>query len=432
MMRTESHWIETRRRGGVYVAVLSVSLLVTIIAIGGLAASRSLARGLDAGRHHLAARRLAESGVDMVRATMAREFNWRTERGSGRWLDKAPINQGVVTVDVNAGSDELDPAEVVATAMVGGSLHAYSVTMQAEQMTPDALSYGLFAGGRIGFSSAIVAGSSGLGIGANGSTLAAVSTIGPRVATGGTAGGATYLGGTATLQAARSMPDADQVFTEYVNRGTWIPLTALTGSVGVRTLENVLLSPTQNPFGSTNPDGIYILDAGGATVRIRNCRIIGTLVILAPGPGSEVDGEVTWEPVNQLDPALLVRGDFLIEIVDSNLREGRNGIGNLNPSGAPYPFPNGQFNTTITDQFASEIAGLVYVSGDLTIRNKARITAVIAGGNVAVEGVLTLAYDSILTSSPPAGFTRVLMRPLLGSAAPATADIDAVQAEGTE
>ena len=50
-------------------------------------------------------------------------------------------------------------------------------------------------------------------------------------------------------------------------------------------MDRVLLSPTSNPYGTPNASGIYIINCNNQNVTIGPCRIVGTLVLLVPGPG---------------------------------------------------------------------------------------------------------------------------------------------------
>ena len=46
----------------------------------------------------------------------------------------------------------------------------------------------------------------------------------------------------------------------------------------LRTGCNAVLSPGNNPYGATDPAGIYVIDCAGATIRIRYSRINARIV----------------------------------------------------------------------------------------------------------------------------------------------------------
>jgi len=85
---------------------------------------------------------------------------------------------------------------------------------------------------------------------------------------------------------------------------------------------------------------------------------------------------------------------------------------NFNPPGAPYPWPNGTTNATIStsDSYPSQISGLIYFSGDILIKGTSSIGMVMTGGNANVNScTITPNYDSTFSQNPPPGFYDVPM-----------------------
>ncbi len=185
-----------------------------------------------------------------------------------------------------------------------------------------------------------------------------------------------------------------------------------------RTIEHVLLSPTNNPFGETNPDGIYVIDMQGSKIIIRNCRIYGTLVLIDPKNGSKIGDKfaVSMEPAVPHYPTLIVSGgDVEFNPSGQGLVEGALGV-NLNPEGAPF-YPVGSDND-IDDTFSSGIKGMIFSSHKLKFKiNNSIDGAIMSHKNVEIRDTFDLKYDSRYYRNPPPGFSGPEeIRLLLGSA----------------
>jgi len=401
------------RRGGVYVAVLGVAVMVTVMGMGGLAASRAIATGLEAGAEQIKARRAAEAGLAMARVIMETDPAWRTSRGSGVWFHNMGTGGGQASVEVSGENDEGDPVELVVVGASGTSRHVMKLELEARVAAAECLQYAVFAGGNVSITGATVM-PSAAAIGANGSVSAVLSTVSAAVDAGGIVTGGVYLSTTRAGVAAKTVPEAVRMVGEYVQRGTAIAVSSLPMSSGRRLMRRVLLGPGHNPFGAANAEGIYVVHAQGEVIEICDVRIVGTLVLLDPGAGSLVSGSVAWEPMENTMPALVVRGDLRLELSASAIEEGKKGIGNLNPSGVGYPYPLGASNSTTSDLFASRIDGLVMVTGRLSVKTSLTARALLALGDIDIEESLTLAYDPVLRTSPPPGTMRELMTPAVG------------------
>jgi len=186
-------------------------------------------------------------------------------------------------------------------------------------------------------------------------------------------------------------------------------------------MDRILLSPTSNPYGPTNPSGIYILNCNSQNVTIGCCRIVGTLVLIGAGSNSTIQGPITWEPAMPGYPALL--SDSSIAISFSNgtgLSESTYGI-NFNPAGTLYPFVGGTTNVTASDGFPSVINGLVYSGGNLTLLSPTAPTfngcLVTAGQLVLNATSVNIIYGNASCVIPPPGFSASLpaLYPVPGS-----------------
>jgi hypothetical protein len=185
-----------------------------------------------------------------------------------------------------------------------------------------------------------------------------------------------------------------------------------------RTIHNQVLSPDNNPFGSTtNPRGIYVINLSNEKVFIKNSRIVGTLVLINPNAGSEIGGgsAINWEPAVPGYPALLVDNeDVTINPGNGGLNESASQI-NFNPLGTPY---QGDADADQTDTYASEIKGLIYGTKKVKLKNQPVITgAIIAHDEIEISDTLNLTWNSTYLTNPPPGFQDSdSVRILLGSA----------------
>lgn len=167
----------------------------------------------------------------------------------------------------------------------------------------------------------------------------------------------------------------------------------------------MVISPASNPYPpyNTNGQGIYVLDCAGIDITISTTRIVGTLVLLNPGPNSQIHTAVNWEPAVVNYPALLVSGGMAIRFQAGTFQE-TSLSGSLNPPGTPY---NGVEDTDTDDTYPSVIKGLVYVSGALTIpaQDPAFDGVLLAGVGLTADAILNLTYQPIFLNNPPPGFS---------------------------
>jgi hypothetical protein len=187
---------------------------------------------------------------------------------------------------------------------------------------------------------------------------------------------------------------------------------------GVYYLEQKLLSPSSNPFGPTNANGIYVLDCGGKDVIIADSRIVGTLVLKHAGGNSAIQGSINWQAAIANYPALLTDSSIEIALDSTALSEATLGV-NFNPPGSAYPYAGGTTNTTATDSYPSQITGIVYSSTDMDFSGATTILGQITvGGKTNISGTsLKLTYSNLFYNTPPPGFDvgGVPMNPVPGT-----------------
>lgn len=204
------------------------------------------------------------------------------------------------------------------------------------------------------------------------------------------------------------------VYTQSASARFQVDDVSLAISTTGKQIGEFLLSPTVNPFnGVLNAEGVYRIDCGGNTLEITDARIVGTLLLENPGPKTKIAGSVCWSSAAVDTPALLVNGDLHVELGSATLREAKAGL-NLNPSGTPFRYPDGESDNDLTDSYPSEIHGLIYVSGDLRFTGNNTINGpILAGGAVEIGETLTITIDPALAKSPPPGFNLGSITPFV-------------------
>jgi len=390
-----------RRHGTIYVTVLGMSLLVAVIAIGAIAAVRSNARSRDRASDADEARYYALSATEMARLWISQDSNWRNDYQNGTWINSQPIGSGTLSVNVvnpngALNNSDLDPVNITATGTKGIASQMMSVTLTPNPTPLSCLGVAVDCAGSTSISNGTVR---GLGTFSSGGTLSASSTsfdgnnlegllVVPVSCTG--------VGTVSSLSAARTVPSAT-VFNYYTQHGTSISF----NSIPSGTIENVVLSPGSNPYGSSaDPNGIYIIDCGNQSITVRNCRIVGTLVLLNTTTSAKVDQSVNFAPSISNYPTLLVQGPMQFTFGSTALSE--SSVGNMNPPGTPYA---GVSNTTATDTYPSQIAGLVYISGNTTINTAATFNGcLVVGGTLNVTQSINVTLDLTFYKNPPPGF----------------------------
>ncbi len=390
---------EQRRRGSMYVAVLGSAMAITVMGLSAIMLARVERSSVVGTADSAAARFYAQSAIELGQHDIRQDSNWRTtypKYPNDVWEADRAIGtgtytlQGIDTVDANLSNSPTDPVVLRGTGFQGQSRYKLQVTMTAKSNALTCLQVAMHAGANLNFSSATVQ-SGQVTISANGSaTAAGTSTIYPKVEAVGSITGLEYKSSQTPGITPRTMPAAT-VFDYYIANGTTITYASILRSGGQVTLEKDLLSPSRNPYGLSNAKGIYVIYCLGGDLRIRNFRIVGTLVILNPGVFS-VQQAVNWEPAIANYPSLLVLGNAELAFGNSALSESSFGV---------------DFNqdSDKTDTYSSLIKGLIYASGNLTTKSSVTIDGVLViGGTLTAQNNLTLTYESTFLDNPPPGF----------------------------
>lgn len=366
-----------------------------VLVMSALYAATGQRAATEAAIDSASARIQAESGVELGVHLAQNTMAWRQSAESAGVRASTIMGNGSFAVyaadstDADIDDSLNDPLILQSFGYRNKARQIVRVTLDPDWTPLSCLSMAMCAGGSIGFNNATVRciGS----VAANGSVVAGGSTIAPNVYAVGSITGVTYNGSRYPGSTALALPVTP--WAHYVAVGTQIPI----ASIPSRTIDRQLISPGRNPYGSTNAQGIYVINCGGNDLRIRDSRIVGTLVLLNAGGGTDLENSVFMEPAVASYPVLLVDGDLEIDTASTDLTETVAGM-NLNPVSTPH---KGLSDTDTTDSYPSVLAGLVYVGDDLVVNTSGAVDgALIVNDNVLVNGPLTLYYRPTVNAPP--------------------------------
>jgi len=382
--------------------VLASSLLVTILGLGSLLAVRLQMRSVRLHRDIAEARVSSASAIQVGLWCIKQDANWRTTRPNGVWLQDKQLGagrftlEGVDPADGVLSDSQYEPIVLTGTGTKGAARHKTELTLVPVIKPMEVLTTCLHGSTLVSVSSGKLITLVGAPLSTNGQ-LTNNGTIDGNIQANTFAGAGTITGTTTLGGPTKPMPPTSLI-TSYASKATTV---AYSGDI-----DKAVLAPGCNPWGSTDPNGLYVLDTGGKAITIKNTRIYGTLVINAPNKTVTLDGAMFCQNYNSQFPTLLVNGNLVIKCTSASttLSESTNAK-NYNPIGAPY---NGVTDTDIADTYPNEIRGLIHVHGSITLQDSARIVGtIVCEGVVSCEGTNAITYDPSLAACPPNGYTRV-------------------------
>lgn len=405
------------RSGTIYLVVLGASLIVGALAYGGIVVTRHRQRVAAETTDAAEARRNAESGIDLARLWIRQDSNWRATRPQGAWVTDFPLASGTVTIeatdptDANFANRPHDSVVLKATGKKGSAKHVVQVTLNAVPDPLPCLSFALQTGGQLwikALKTATMAPSASAS--ANGDFFNEGTLAGNVQSQGCSAIGT--ITGTSNFNAGTKVLPAETVADNYAALGTVIAPGAL--------IDKKVLAAGKNPWGALNADGVYVVQPASGDLTIRNSRLYGTLVVICPAGGKVIiDTKILMQPYRSDYPVLIVKGDAEFKFVASLNSFSELGIStNLNPAGAPY---NGVTDSDVSDQYPSEIQGLVHVTGKVRVTGTSRIRGELLVGSTdllstSIEETMDIQYTPSLITNPPQWYTiDVKMMPQTGS-----------------
>ncbi len=399
------------RRGAAYLIALLAGTIVTITGLSALSMATSRAKENILTDQSTEARLLAQSAFEHGLGALSAHLDSGDTRAdlTSSFSKMGSLSDGQLewTLSELDGSalDNVDgPIVLRAKASNGQATHIIRGILPPSGDPYDTLATAMYVGGELstGTAASITADKT---VGAIGDVTATGSTINAPVESSGTVSGAVFAGSTTSGADARTMPD-DTLFDYYLALGEYIDIDLLPSSAGYQAIEDVLLSPSSNPYGNVNEFGIYIIDCSAARrLIVRRTRIVGTLVILDSAMDDVIIGSETLiEPAFGWMPSLLIRGGATFMGTTLGPSESTSDV-DFNPSHTPYDFG---FDDDKLDVYPGRIEGLAYVSGNVTFSLPGQnfLGTIIIGGNarVSLSTPVNITYDPDVAHLPPYGF----------------------------
>ncbi|MCP4592726.1 MAG: hypothetical protein GY842_18480 [bacterium] len=148
------------QRGTGYVAVLGMSMLITVIGLSALMATRIQHRGSEGSRDAGEARICAQSMVNLGVALLDATPTWRADYANDQWVSAGNLGSCsgsfklVDPVDDDLADDRTQPARLYGRGVVGEAVRTYSVVIAGETAAgsmPNLLTNGGFEDGLTGW-----------------------------------------------------------------------------------------------------------------------------------------------------------------------------------------------------------------------------------------------------------------------------------------
>ncbi|MEQ9406107.1 MAG: hypothetical protein RIK87_00210 [Fuerstiella sp.] len=411
------HLNRCRRAGFMYIVVLGLTVLVSVMALSAMTVARTEITVVGGVSDWHEARQLALTAIENGIASINSDPDWRTgyvndtacPGPSGTAMGNGYFVWKLVDSDGSLDDSNSDSVRLHGIGYVRDTVYAASVLLQPTGAPLSCLQTSLHADRDLDLDFGTI--TSGQIISTNRDAGAANGvTVNADVQASGSISGATYNGVNTAGYPSRGMPDPATLFDYYASNGTEIPITSLPQLAGVRFLEEVVLSPATSSWGPTDADGVYVIDCRKATLVIRNCRIVGTLVILNPGSDSRIEQSVSMEAAIDYFPTLLVDDDFELSFSQTELTESSFAV-SFNPPSTPFPYLQGSGSNQdidYSDSYPSRITGLVYIAGRLHVPGNAPTVhgCVVVGSRFELGAAdLRLKYRRTWFNFPPPGFT---------------------------
>jgi hypothetical protein len=401
-----------KRRGSTYVMVLATAMILTVVGMAAIAIRRVRVRSADDTNSFATARRLAFSAAEHATVRINADTNWRSTF-SGAAVQQT-VNDGAFSwrvidpVDGDLGDDPSEAATIVATGTHKDA--SYTLKLEVTVSTGSVLDYAVLGDADVEIKKDKVVLISGASIACNDQVIVKnkaaltgdICAIGSRIE-----GQAVHNGTVTVLDDPIDMPSASLLNT-YKALATTIDIggSGKGGPKGGGKIEGVLLSPTSNPWGTPNADGVYYINTNGSDLEIKKTRIYGTLIV-DTGKGKVKiggkDGAVLIQNFRSDYPSLIINGKLEVELesASTNLTEA-DAKTNLNPAGSPY---QGEADSDSADSYPNEIHGLVHAFGETKFKKTTILRgAIICADKIKFEGDCQVFYDSALSLNPLVGY----------------------------
>lgn len=392
-----------KTKGSIYVLTIVSAIVLTAVVLGlsklalQFRRSSQIDTDIDCAEIH------AELGIRHGLYATSAISNWRTVLPDGTWLEDIAIGNVTYSVtvvdpiDSSISNSPEDPVSITCTAVVNDVTR--SIKLQAQQPPSELLQFSLAANGHIHvYGEAVVDGD----IFANNDifTYSEDAEINGNAESAGSIvqySGDIIEGDIIANSQARPFPNAQQLYDYYLERATEIPHQS--------TIDGVLIAPSSNPFGPTNAAGLYYINCSGSKITIKNCRIIGTLIIIEPGNNSIVkNGMVLENKLADFPSLIIIDGDIKLQFDEDTLDEEYLYI--------DFSLPGEPGYGDMSDIYQSHISGAVYSNSNLHIEGHTMIFGpVIAAGNIELYGDSYFSIESWQSSPTPRCFREEYLIP---------------------
>ena len=149
--------VPPRRRGTVYLLVLSTVLVVTVVGLASISLVRSQRREAMLVEESLEARADAKAAMDLGLHLVDSVSDWRSTLADGDWVSDQSIGAGTLTisavdpVDGDVSDDEDDPVDVTIEVNVGSARQMLRARLDPVAPAMEFLGYGIHANGWVSF-----------------------------------------------------------------------------------------------------------------------------------------------------------------------------------------------------------------------------------------------------------------------------------------
>jgi hypothetical protein len=399
-----------RRHGSAYVLVLGIALIVTVLGMGALTASRVQTRMISAAANWEESGTLASAAVEQAlsyinAAAAASPATWRSAFTNRQIAFTQPLGDGMFSwalkdeTDGNLSASYLRPIRIYGIGQVGSVTRVYSVLVTPTGAPLDVLRTAVHAGGNVTLTGKVNAVNGPISSNANVSLSGTVNAAVEAASVSGNTNG----NETQTVPAAAKLMPPSAIYGQYAGTATSIPWSSLDNDI-----QPLLLSSTYNPYGTPDPNGLYsIVLPNNTDFQISNSRICGTLLI--SGSNATITfGPLLWEPARPDYPILIISGsNCTINFQGSNNWISESALHfNMNPAGTPF---EGASDADQLDDYPPQYRGLIHVIGSTnTVQLNANsyfVGTLIADGTIMTTGSCTAIQNPSIYVNPPIGYT---------------------------
>jgi hypothetical protein len=230
--RREAESSRLRRTGGIYIAVLSTALIVSLLSISALVGQRLQNRMVVASADIRQAQLNANTAVEVALLAMKQDTNWRTTYSNGNWFVNRGTGNGSCTanvtdpLDANLANNPDDPVVVLGIGYSGDAQQRVKVTVDPRQEPLSCLRSAVAVGDLLTLNNDTLRTNNAL-VTANQVSATNSQVYGNIEAV--SVSGSTYNGTTTQIISEKrpTMPDWTSVFSYYRTNGTQIDINDL-------------------------------------------------------------------------------------------------------------------------------------------------------------------------------------------------------------